>query len=80
MTGNPSGITNPISMTTTASTARSVLRAPDRTLSIPFFVRDPTVLGQPLHRPDDALSHLHDGETAPPRHPAQGGSRRPVTT
>ena len=25
MTGNPSGITNPISMTTTASTARSVL-------------------------------------------------------
>ena len=50
----------------------SVLRAPDRTLSIPFFVEDPTVLGQPLHRPDDALARLHGGETAPPRHPCEG--------
>ena len=50
----------------------SVLRASDRILSIPFFGQDPTVLGQPLHRPDDALACLHGGETAPPRHPCEG--------
>ena len=50
----------------------SVLRASDRILSIPFFGRDPTVLGQPLLRPDDALERLRGGETAPPTAPPQG--------
>ena len=50
----------------------SVLRASDRILSIPFFGQDPTMLGQPLHRPDYALSRLRGGETAPPRHPCEG--------
>ena len=40
MTGNPSGITNPISMTTTASTARSDMVAVHFTVLCDYAIRD----------------------------------------
>ena len=40
MTGNPSGITNPISMTTTASTARSDMVAVHFTVLCDYAIRN----------------------------------------